>query len=93
MCTQDTDIQIEVIMNNEIITANSNMKILGTHMDSRQNCNGHVDFNAQTLVGNYMSHSVGGDYWIMLVERLFIPASFSQISITVFFGRPLVGSH
>ena len=49
---QDTDIQIEFIMNNEIITANSNMKILGTHTDSRQNCNGHVDFNAQTLFRN-----------------------------------------
>ena len=52
MCTQGTDIQIEVIINIDIITTNSNMKSLGTNMDSRQNCNGHVDFNAQTLVGN-----------------------------------------
>ena len=39
---KDNDLQIEV--NDDVITATSTMKILGIHIDSKLNFNGHIAF-------------------------------------------------
>ena len=58
---KDNDLQIEV--NDNVIKATSTMKILGIHIDSKPNFNGHIAFLC-TKAGRLLNSIWGGPYGV-----------------------------